>query len=194
LERKYKDLYFIYWQNKLLEYHTYCTKTSDEFSDMQKLRMLQNAVHPVPELRQIRINEDILITDGKQGFSYDQYSQLLLSAADAHNDNIGRRNFIPTEAWLRIPEVVRKLLYNCDNDNNSNNMNRVIQKLNGINLGESEYTNDPTYLGVPIKGKSHLFGDNTSVVTRASIPHSSLKKRHNALSFHRVHEAITAGI
>ena len=50
------------------------------------------------------------------------------------------------------------------------------------------------YLGVPIDGKSYLFGDNESVWKNASLPHSSLKKRHNALSYHRVREAIAAKI
>jgi hypothetical protein len=50
------------------------------------------------------------------------------------------------------------------------------------------------YLGVPIEGKTHLFGDSASVITSATIPHSSLKKRQNALSFHRVREALAAGI
>ena len=50
------------------------------------------------------------------------------------------------------------------------------------------------FLGVPIHGKSYLFGDNQSVITSSTIPHSSLKKRHNALSYHRVREAIAAGI
>ena len=50
------------------------------------------------------------------------------------------------------------------------------------------------FLGVPIKGKSYLFGDNQSVITSSTIPHSSLKKRHNALSYHRVREAIAANI
>ena len=40
------------------------------------------------------------------------------------------------------------------------------------------------YLGVPIKGKQHLFGDSESVVKSSSIPASVLKKRHCALSFH----------
>jgi hypothetical protein len=48
-------------------------------------------------------------------------------------------------------------------------------------------------LGVPTERKSHLFVDNASVVISSSIPHSSLKKRHNALSFHRVREAIASG-
>ena len=41
------------------------------------------------------------------------------------------------------------------------------------------------YLGAPI-------GDNRSVVTSATLPHSTLTKRHNILAFHRVREAIAA--
>ena len=48
------------------------------------------------------------------------------------------------------------------------------------------------YLGAPIGAKSFLFGDNRSVVTSATLPHSTLTNRHNILSFHRVREAIAA--
>ena len=41
-----------------------------------------------------------------------------------------------------------------------------------------------SYLGVPIKTKSYLFGDNRSVVTSSTLPHSTLGKRHNILAFH----------
>ena len=37
-----------------------------------------------------------------------------------------------------------------------------------------------------------MFGDNESVVNSSSKPHAKLHKRHNALSFHRVREAIAA--
>ena len=50
------------------------------------------------------------------------------------------------------------------------------------------------YLGVPIRSKSYMFGDNRSVVTSATLPHSTLSKRHNILAFHRVREAIAAKI
>jgi hypothetical protein len=50
------------------------------------------------------------------------------------------------------------------------------------------------YLGVPIKGKAYMFGDNQSVITSSTLPHSKLSKRHNALSYHRVREAIAAKI
>ena len=50
------------------------------------------------------------------------------------------------------------------------------------------------YLGVPIHGQAFMFGDNQSVITSSTIPHSRLSKRHNALSYHRVREAIVANI
>ena len=49
-------------------------------------------------------------------------------------------------------------------------------------------------LGVPIRSKSYMFGDNSSVGTSATLPHSTLSKRHNILAFHRVREAIAAKI
>ena len=48
------------------------------------------------------------------------------------------------------------------------------------------------YLGAPIGQKSFLFGDNRSVVTSATLLHSTLTKCHNSLAFHRVREAIAA--
>ena len=48
------------------------------------------------------------------------------------------------------------------------------------------------YLGAPIGAKSVLFGENRSVVTSTTPPHSTLTKRHNILAFHRVREAIAA--
>jgi hypothetical protein len=50
------------------------------------------------------------------------------------------------------------------------------------------------YLGVPIKDKSYVFGDNKTVVDSSTKPHAKLHKRHNALSFHRVREAIACGM
>jgi hypothetical protein len=50
------------------------------------------------------------------------------------------------------------------------------------------------YLGVPIRGKSIMFGDNKSVVDSSTKIHSKLHKRHTALSFHRVREAVAAKV
>ena len=50
------------------------------------------------------------------------------------------------------------------------------------------------YLGVPIRKKSYIFGDNESVVNSSMRVHSKLHKRHTILSFHCVREAIAAGM
>ena len=47
--------------------------------------------------------------------------------------------------------------------------------------------------GVPLDGPAWMMGDNQSVVTSSTIPHSSLSKRWNALSYHKVREAIAGG-
>jgi len=39
----------------------------------------------------------------------------------------------------------------------------------------------------------YLFDDNKSVVDSSARPHSKLHKRHNALSFHWVREAVASG-
>jgi len=49
-------------------------------------------------------------------------------------------------------------------------------------------------LGIPIIGSCILFGDNMSMITSTTIPSSSLKKKHNAIGYHRVREAIAARV
>src|SRR6476620_7103473 len=49
-------------------------------------------------------------------------------------------------------------------------------------------------LGVPMEGPSYMFGDNLAVVNSSKVSDDTLKKKHNALSYHRVREAIAADI
>jgi hypothetical protein len=46
--------------------------------------------------------------------------------------------------------------------------------------------------GVPIDGPTNVFCDNKSVVTNSTVPDSTLKKKHNAIAYHRVQEAVAA--
>ena len=50
------------------------------------------------------------------------------------------------------------------------------------------------YMGVPIDGPSWLFWDICLVITSSTIPSSILSKRHNALAYHCVHEAVAGKI
>jgi len=49
-------------------------------------------------------------------------------------------------------------------------------------------------MGVYLDGPALLLGDNNIVVMNCSMSKSLLKKKHNACSYHRVREAIAAGI
>eukprot|EP00979_Chaetoceros_neogracilis_P009185 scaffold2090_cov151-Chaetoceros_neogracile.AAC.2 len=49
-------------------------------------------------------------------------------------------------------------------------------------------------LGVPIVGPTRLLGDNMSVIQNCSLPASQLKKKHNAIAYHRIRESVAAEI
>eukprot|EP00957_Ditylum_brightwellii_P048597 3687747-Ditylum_brightwellii.AAC.1 len=49
-------------------------------------------------------------------------------------------------------------------------------------------------LGAPVKGTTILFGDNKSMITNTSLPHSTLKKCVSANNYHRVREAVASKI
>jgi hypothetical protein len=49
-------------------------------------------------------------------------------------------------------------------------------------------------LGVPVREKTYMFGDNKSVVDSSMQLKAKVHKRHTMLSFHRVREVIAAGM
>jgi hypothetical protein len=46
--------------------------------------------------------------------------------------------------------------------------------------------------GVPIETPTNVFCDNQSVVTNTTIPESTLRRKHNAIAYHKVREAVAA--
>ena len=47
--------------------------------------------------------------------------------------------------------------------------------------------------GVPLEGPTNIFCDNESVFKNASIPDSTLKKKHTSICYHRSREAVAVG-
>jgi hypothetical protein len=47
--------------------------------------------------------------------------------------------------------------------------------------------------GVPIEGPTNVYCDNDAVVNNSTKPESTLKKKHNAIAYHHVREAVAAG-
>jgi hypothetical protein len=46
--------------------------------------------------------------------------------------------------------------------------------------------------GVPLDGPANVFCDNQLAVTNSTVPDSTLRRKHNSIAYHRVHEAVTA--
>jgi len=57
-----------------------------------------------------------------------------------------------------------------------------------------EYRYKLRMMGIPLLGPSLLFGDNKSLITSCSVLSSTLKKRHNALAYHKIRECVSADI
>ena len=49
-------------------------------------------------------------------------------------------------------------------------------------------------LGVPVRKPTLVFGDNLGSIQSATIPEADLKKKHVAISYHFVREAVAASI
>ena len=49
-------------------------------------------------------------------------------------------------------------------------------------------------MGVPVDGPVTLLGDNKGMIQNTSMMSSQLKKKHNAIAYHRVRECVAAGI
>jgi hypothetical protein len=48
-------------------------------------------------------------------------------------------------------------------------------------------------LGVPVKESTIMVGDNKAVLQNTTVPSSMLKKKHNAIAYHRVRGSIASG-
>jgi hypothetical protein len=47
-------------------------------------------------------------------------------------------------------------------------------------------------MGIQIEGPTNAFCDNQSVVTNSITPQSTLSKKHNTITYHKVRESVAA--
>jgi hypothetical protein len=74
------ESFITHWSNQVRLYERQ-VPLYDHFSAGQKRIMLENAVAPIAELRQVKINDDLEKTKNGRNLTYEEYLSLLLSAA-----------------------------------------------------------------------------------------------------------------
>jgi len=82
--RSTAESFVIHWQNQVRLYERI---SGDTFPDKQKRVLLENAVHGVTELRQVKNNADLDTTKTGKALTYDQYCSVLLSACAGYDQH-----------------------------------------------------------------------------------------------------------
>jgi hypothetical protein len=77
--------FILHWEEQIRQYEKLVSPTN-HFSEAIQLHMLQNAVNPVPEVRQVKVQADQLMTQTGKALTYSEYVGLVYSAS-AQYDN-----------------------------------------------------------------------------------------------------------
>jgi hypothetical protein len=107
--------FVLHWQNQVRLYEAQVEK-EEYFSNGQKRHMLQNAVHPVQELRAVKTQADQHKTQTEKELTYDQYVNLLLSAASAYDAQFAPKTHFAARAPRRAVYSHDFTASNEDND------------------------------------------------------------------------------
>jgi hypothetical protein len=116
--------FIIHWENQIRLYERQVPST-DHFSDGQKRTMLENAVAPINELRQIKGNADLEKVRTGRALTFAEYSSLLLSASAAYD-----------EAFK--PKTTQRLAYAHDFGNSNNVFDTDDPDVYGIDVSVHE--------------------------------------------------------
>jgi hypothetical protein len=81
------ETFILQWQDKLCQYDK-LVKDMERFPASIKRVMLENAVHPIAELRAIKNQADQLKTTHGTALTYEEYSRLVLSADASYNTKL----------------------------------------------------------------------------------------------------------
>jgi hypothetical protein len=80
--------YLLHWRDHVRKYEDLIPK-ADHFSDGQKRTMLENVVHNIPDLRQVRIQASHDKVRTGKAITYDKYVSLLLAGAMIYDAQLG---------------------------------------------------------------------------------------------------------
>ena len=78
----------LHWQDQVRKYHD--LKPNQALSNDILRTLLENAVHPVTELRAVKIQADQQKVHSNKDLTYEEYCALLLSAAQQHDQKLSK--------------------------------------------------------------------------------------------------------
>jgi hypothetical protein len=93
--------FVLHWQNQVVRLYETQVESEEYFSNGQTKHMLQNAVRPVQELRAVKTQADQHKTQTGKELTYDQYVNLLLSAASAYDAQFAPKTHFAARAPCR---------------------------------------------------------------------------------------------
>jgi hypothetical protein len=123
---KLETFLILQWQDKLQQYDK-LVQVKERFLDPIKRVMLENAVHPVSELRAVENQADQLKTTSSTDLTYVEYSRLVLSAAASYDNEL-----LP---WARPGHLARHLVYMHDIVEYPDNVVDAIDGVYDIDIG-----------------------------------------------------------
>jgi hypothetical protein len=100
--------FILQWQDKLRQYEK-LVKDNQRFPASIQRVMLENAVHPIAELRAIKNQADQLKTTSGNALTYEEYSRLLLSAAASYDNKLlprARQNITPSRCLVYMQDLI----------------------------------------------------------------------------------------
>ena len=81
--------FIIHWKEQVRKYYK-LVATEEFFSDSQQKTMLQNAVHALPESRQVKTNAELQSTISKKDIIFTEYDSLLQSSAAQYDSSMSQ--------------------------------------------------------------------------------------------------------
>ena len=77
--------FLLHWENQIRLYESQLDDKKEHFSPRVKRIMLENAVHPLDELRQVKVTADLEVVMSGKELTYQQYFDLLLAASSSYD-------------------------------------------------------------------------------------------------------------
>ena len=113
--------FIIHWQDQVRKYDKLVDDPVDQFSAPVKTTLLQNAVADMDCLRAVKDNEDQAIARGGAKLDYDNYAELVLSAATNHDIHLAPKNkMIPSNRGVYHTDIVDNVNDSYDIDSSVN--------------------------------------------------------------------------